>query len=505
MASARHRFAGRASVAAALLLGVPVAHAESELGALLNTRLAHTDNVALLSEGFEQPESIAEITAGINFARREQRHETQGSYQVQGVFYNESKDSDEVFNTLNLSSKVALVIDHLFLDAYAVHDQTIVDPTQKNSFNKLALTGNRTDVSILGLSPYVAIAAGENATGEFRLSRARVDYADETLQDDDEEVVYFTLGNTESRNGPSWNMVYNREEFDYEVSPTVEFEVLAVDLGYWVSETVRLFTIQGLESDYTLVEADPTVDGPSPGLDEHFWYAGAEWRPSDRNEIMLQSGQRSFGDSLRFSWNYRSSRGGISIGYSEVPSNALREQMRSSRATGELSPIDALDGPDGNHFYLQERTDVAFILERSRSSAALRFFDERRFDIVKAATDSVREETEEYRGTELNLSWTVNSVAKVGLGAQVARRRSAFNVTDDELRRLAVSYERRVGRQGSLLITAAGERVDPKSEVGEFQYNEKQFSVALRRWFGTAPSVGAPRRFYGYLDAQEDY
>jgi hypothetical protein len=505
MASARHHFARRASVAAALLLGGHAAYAESEVGAILNTRLAHTDNVSLLPEGFEQPESIAEITAGINFARSEQRHQTQGSYQVQGLFYQESSDSDEVFNTLNLSSKVALVMNHFYVDAYAVHDQTIVDPTQKNSFNKLALTGNRTDVSIVGMSPYVAISVGENTTGEFRLSKARVEYADESLQDDDEAIVFFTLGNPESRAGTSWKVLYDKEEFDYESSPTVEFEVFGADLGYWVSDTVRLFTIQGLESDYSLVEEDPTVDAQSPGLDEHYWYAGVEWRPSDRNAVMLQSGQRSFGDSARFYWNYRSSRGGISISYSEQPSNALREQIRSSREAGELAPIDDLDGPDGNHFYLQERADIAFILDRSRSSAALRFFDERRFDIVKAATESTKEETEEYRGTEVNVSWTVNSVASIGLGAQVARRRSAFNAVDDEIRRVSVNYERRVGRQGSLLITAAGERVDPKSEVGEFQYNEKQFSVALRRWFGTAPTVGAPRRFYGYLDAQEDY
>lgn len=503
MSSASHRSRRSTSVAVALL-AVHALHAKAEVGATLGTRLAHSDNVALLSEDAEHSESIAEVTAGINYARTAQRHDTNISYQAQGIFYDESSDSNEVFNSLNASSQLGLVLDRLFLDLYAVHDQTVVDPSQAYSFNNLALTGNRTDVSIVGASPSVRISIGANVTGEVRYGDARVDYDDETLDDRSERFSVFTLGNSNSRRGPTWQVAYNRQEYDYEAFPEIQFETFSLQLGIWVSDVLRLFTTQGLESDYTLVAPSlPNAEGP--GLDEHFWDVGIDWRPSDRTELVAASGQRSFGESHRLQWTYRTERGGISLGYVEEPSSFLREQLHSLRSTGELSPIDSLDGPNGNPFYLQKRTDLTFLLQRPRSGAALRVFDERRFDIVDAVTDSLSDETERYRGTELSLSWSLSARSKIGLSRESARRRSIFNVTDDEIRNLTMSFERGIGRQGTLLLTASQERVDPKSAIGQIKYNENQASISIRRWFGTASSGGVPQRYSDYLNADQGY
>src|SRR6185503_12831322 len=121
-------------------------------------------NIALTAKGSEQSDDIAELTAGITFARSKPRLDTRVAYQAQGVFYNEASDSDEVFNTLNATSQLALVLDRLFFDTFALYDQTIVDATGKYSFNKLALTGNRTDVAIVGGGPRLMLAFGDNVT-----------------------------------------------------------------------------------------------------------------------------------------------------------------------------------------------------------------------------------------------------------------------------------------------------------------------------------------------------
>jgi hypothetical protein len=498
MLSAGRVTAGRLSLAAVLVTVTHAAFAQSSLRGDVGVRMGYSDNISLAPDGFEQEERLGEITAGFEFARTKPRQDTRVAYQAQGVFYGESNDSDEVYNTLNATSELAIALDRLYVDLFALYDQTLVDATNKFSFNKLALTGNRTDVGIFGASPNLRLAIGPSIRGEIRVTGTTIDYDDSELEDNDERVATFTLGNTLASSGGTWSVAYDHQEFDYELSPTVQFETFDTELGFWLGETVRLFTTQGLESDYALVGRPAT--GESPGLDEHFWYVGVEWQPSDRNEIVFATGERSFGEAHRLTWSYRSQRGGITAEYAEEPSSYLSQQLHSVRRTGELSPIDVLDGPRGNLFYLQKRGGVTFLLERPRSSAALRIFDERRFDIV-ALLDDVTEETEQYRGTEISLRWEMNSRAMLGLTAQSAIRRSIINVIDDEHRYYTLSFDRDLGRQATLSVNVSHERAEPKSDLGETPYNENQIIVGVRRRFGAAPPSGAPRRFTGYLDA----
>jgi hypothetical protein len=498
LAAARHDLKRTVFAATALaLVACGARAADSALTANVGTRVAHSDNVALAAPGSEQAEEIGEVTAGIVYDRTGQRQDTRIQYQAQGIYYNESKDSDEVFNTLNAQTRLALVLDRFFLDGFALYDQTVVDAKSKYSFNKLALTGNRTDVAVVGLSPNVSLDFGEKIAGELRFTDSRVNYDDPTLEDNKERVGTFTLGNSNSREGGSWALKYDSEDYDYESSPTVHLETFDVQLGYWVGPTVKLFTTQGLESDYTLVGRQ---DG-SPGLDEHYWYLGIDWKPSERNEITVSSGERSFGDVQTFDWRYSAAHGGINVGYAEQPSTFLRDQLHSVRRSGELSPIDTLDGPNGNLFYLQKRLNVTFLLERPRSNAALRVFQEQRFDILDALND-VRSQTEEYRGGELSMGWNMNTRATIGMSFQEARRQSTLQSVNDELQYVSIQYERKVGRQGAFTANFGRESATPKGGItGENDYTENQVSVGIRRWFGSAPVSGAPRRFSGYLNA----
>ncbi len=488
------------SVAVALVSAALGAHADdSVLRAHVSSRVGYSDNIALAPEGFERSESLAELTAGIDFSRKAQRQDTRLSYQAQGVFYGKSSDSNEVYNTLNAQTRWALVLDRLFVDMFAVYDQTAVSATKKYSFNKLALTGNRTDVGIVGVSPNISLAFGDDVTGEIRFVKTNVDYRDATLQDDEQQVTTFNIGNSKVRRGASWSVAYDSEDYDYERSPKVHFETFDAELGYWIGPTARLFTTQGLESDYTLV-GRATPGGRSPGLDQHFWYAGVEWRPSDRNDLVVSTGERSYGKAHRFQWHYRAARGGgINVGYSEQPATFLRDQLNSVRSVGQLTPIDSLDGPGGSLFYLQKRADVTFLRNRPRSSAALRFFVDRRFDIVDLL-QGVERQTELYKGTELSLRWTLNYVTTLAVSSQVARRRSLVNVVDDDLSSLSINFERRIGRQSAFSVDVAHEKAQPRSSVSVNQYTENQVVVGIRRSFGTGATAAAPQRFTGYLN-----
>lgn len=472
----------------------------ASLGARLSASVGSSDNVTLAPTGSEQSERIADVTAGIAFSRTQTRLDTNLAYQIQGLFYDEAQDADEVFHQLNASGRLALVLNHLFVDFLGVYDQTITDATGKYSVNNIALTGDRTDVAIVGLSPNLALFIGDNATGELRFGKTRLDYHDPELVDSAEEAFHYRLDNHQRLSGVAWGTDYSQEKYEYEAQGAVEFETFESDLGFWIGPH-RVFTIQGLETDYTQLGA--FGESAKGGLDEHFWYFGTEWRPNERTSLEWSVGERFFGDTARFLWQ-RQTRGGgaLSVSYAEEPNTFLREQLNSIRRVGELAPIDSLDGPTGNRLYLQKRFDAGYLLNRNKSTLGLRLFSERRFDIFDAILEIADTETEEYRGFELSWGWEIDSRSTLGASMQKARRFSTLNVVDDRLEYVTIDWRRRVGRTSELTVTASQQSSDPQSDLGNaLQYKENQLTVSFSRTYGANQGTRVPQRYSDYANA----
>jgi hypothetical protein len=499
MTFARHALGRAAAVVGFGLAAATADAAESAVGAYVGARLLHTDNITLAPDDLAQSENVADVTTGITFSRSLSRFEADVDYAIQGLFYEEAEDADEVFHHLDASGRAEFVVDRLFLDLFAVVDQAAVDAAGTYSFNNITLIGNRTEVEIIGVSPSLRLGDGEKLAGEIRQSYTKLDYDDPTLLDTAERFVLFNLSNTNARAGGTWGVAYSLEQYEYDITSEIELETFELELGWWLSPELRLFTTQGLESDYATV--DPTtgvfVEG---GLDEHYWYVGTEWRPDERTVFNVSVGERNFGDAKRFEFSREFLGGGINVSYGEEPNSFLRDQVGSARAAGELLPIDSLEGPRGNRLYLQERFDVAVFLDRPKSRAGLLFFTEKRFNIADAALDLDEEETEEYRGVDLTLEWDISVRTSLNAGAQKARRRSSLLGFDDDLSYLTIALVRQIRRSAEISFTLARQETEPRSDVSTSQREENQVSVGIQRRFGE--TVGRSlNRYSGYVNA----
>jgi uncharacterized protein (PEP-CTERM system associated) len=472
-----------------------------QIGGQLMTRVASSDNVALAPKGLAESESILQVAAGINFSTAAPRLDARVRSEVDGVAYDKERASNEVFGTLDASTQVALVLQRLFFDTFAVYDQTIVDPTGKGSFNRLALTGNRTDVAVLGVGPRLALNVGDNVTGEARYNDTRVAYADPSLADLNERSAIFTIGNFNNRRGGTWSVNYDSEEFDYDLAGPVAFKTFDTQLGFWATETFRLFTTQGLESDYQAVHdysVSPT--GKRPGLDDYYWYAGVEWRPSIRTTAVVSVGEHQFGRAYQLDFSYRRGHEGIVLTYNEQPTSFLRDQLLSASLTGQVSPIDTPDGPKGNPYYLQKRASLIFLLDRKSSHWALRFYSEQRYDILAAAND-MQVKTEDYRAVELSLGWDITPRSFLRVSSQIADRLSTLNVVNDRLTYTVLTWGHQVGRQGELTANVSQERGIPYTgNTSVNNYEEHQIYVSLSRRFGHLNATAVPQRFNGFLN-----
>jgi len=521
MASAPRTPARAIRAATVMALFASAADAAAEVGAHVGGQLVHTDNITLAPGDAAQAENVLDVTTGVAFERTQPRLDAHAAYDIEGVFYDDTSEANEVYHSLDAAATLALVLDRLYLDAFAIYDQTLSDANGKYSFNNISLTGNRTDVAIVGVSPFLLLNIGDNVTGELRYDYATFDYEDSVLQDSDQRFVSATLGNPGRRRGASWNVGYYNQHYGYGnvAYGDVEFEWLESQLGFWATPSVRLFTTQGLESDYRMVplytnpvpgsppSVQPTAASPeSPGLDEHYWYVGAEWRPSERQTVEFETGERSFGESNRFTWNRRSRGGGITVSYDEGPSGFLEDQLSSARSAGELAPIDTLSGPNGNPFYLQKIWNVMFVLEGNRTTSGVRFFDEERFDIARMVENNEDEvQTESYRGTELTFAFDLSSRGHITASAQIAERRSLITLTNDDFEYLSIAWTRDLGRATQLELWGSREASEPQLGGPGFDYEANQIHVSLSRSFGAVSGERVPRRYSGFLDASQRY
>jgi hypothetical protein len=479
----------------------PTPAAHTELGGTLTSLVAHTDNVALAPKGLEESEGVAAVTAGIDFSTAAPRLNAVVRSTVNGAFYQKEREANEVFNTLDASTQVAIVPQRFFLDAFAVYDQTIVDPAGKGSFNRLALTGNRTDAAIVSLAPRVALNIGSNVTGEASYRDSHIDYKDSSLQDLSQRSAIFTLGNFNVRRGGTWSVNYDSEYFDYDLNGPIAFQTFDTQLGFWATESLRLFTAQGLESDYQAVK-DYSVSKSAgrPGLDDYYWYVGVDWRPNSRTIALVSTGEHQFGRSYDAELSYRRAGQGIVVSYTEQPTSYLKEQLLSAQSSGQLSPIDTPDGPKGNPYYLQKRAGIIFLLDRTRSHAALRFFSEQRYDIVAAEND-MHVKTEDYRAVELSLGWDLTPKSFLRVSSQYEKRLSTLNVVNDQLTYTVLTFGHQIGRQSRLTVNLSQQRGVPYGgNTSVNDYEEHQIYVVLSRTFGRFQASEVPRRFSGFLN-----
>jgi hypothetical protein len=495
MAAARYSIERLVTVAAIVAAAAGDAVAgTSSLGAHVTTSIAHTDNIALAEDG--QSAFIGDVSTGINFERVQERIDTQVGYTVQGIFYDEFSESDRVFHQVDSRAHVTIAPNRFFLDAFGVLDQTVADPTGKYSFNNYTITSNRADVAIYGLAPSLSLDFGTNIGGAVSYSAAKVDYDDSSLEDSMEYLSTVTLGNKVVRSGLTWQATYTGERFDYPTPPEIEFQTFTMDLGYWVAPTIRLFTVQGLESDYSSVLG---ASGDSPGLDEHFWTVGVAWQPSERAGISLSAGERSFGHSRGLEASYRTRRGSWQISYGEQPASFARDVVRGARQAGEVVAIGPVQGPQGNTYFLQKTVRSSFVLERSKSAIGMGYFKEERFDIL-AAANHIKNLTESYDGAEWWMSWEMSPVWTMNASAQRSSRASQLNQVDDRFTYASLSFQRRLGMRTMFWTSFSRESSKPISGVLN-RYSENQWSAGIQRTFG-ASADSVPTRFSGASDAK---
>jgi hypothetical protein len=448
------------------------AGAVNDFGLDLEVAVIRSDNIFLAPEGEEQSETVYTIVPEFYFTADDQRLNADIRYQPQAIFYSEFDEFNEVFHIVDASLTAALVRDRFFLSLSAANFQTITEPEARIPSGNLSLTGNRTDARVLQASPY-----WQQSIGQVDML-IRGTYTDFHYDDEDSDRYqssntrdgYFRLGNIERQQGFAWQLDYTHRRTEYEISAPWKFQRAALNIGAWINDSTRLFVEGGAETAFdNLYESN---------MDADFWEAGFQYAPSERLNLEVAVGDRSYGKSFRGDFSYDLKRGQLIASYTEGPANRS-DLLLNRRPLAPSEDLDgALDRPGESDRFVRKRGQVTWTTELAKSDFSLRVFSEIREE--RTTADGEILDDEELAGLAVSWNWRFGSRTTLGIGGDIADRN--YSGFDDRFRRARLDVEYRLSEKLSIRAEAA--RFDQEGDqTTDRDYTENQLRLFLNASF----------------------
>jgi hypothetical protein len=436
--------------------------------------LAHTDNLALSTDNRES-ETVYELIPAFRLTDVAPRFTAEAAYRLEGYYYKNHRDSD-AYHRLDANVTAALDPDNFFLEAGIGRDQIISDPSQPIPRSRLPISSNRVDRDEYYLGPkfQYLIGADVTASGSYRHSWIR--YGDDTRFQSvfsshsfEADTVALSLDNYRKQRGLSWAARLTSDKTDYGAPfRPWEYRQASVELGGWVGQGFRLFTVGGVESAW-----DRPFD---PGLRDGFWEAGFSKQAGENFSALVAAGERTYGSSKRAVLNFGVSRVHAELAYAEQPTTPNR--------TGQgrlLNPenIDLLSRPGAIERYISKELNTTLTFEMNRTKLSLVAYDESREK--RTRLDGVPLPNQSRDGQSL----TATRELGPRTGVSVSYRRDRFEFAPGEDRDLVATIlegHRQLGLNTNLRLQYARYTED-SGAGGMADYVVNVVSVLLTRTF----------------------
>lgn len=459
----------------AMVLGVtlmtPAVAVEWDFRPRAEAGASYTNNVALVDDDAEESERVMELTPGFGLTAEGPRFTLDADYEMQILRFDDNDDLDEVFNRLEANGSVVLLEDSAFIDAFARYDQQNIDTEGRLAYSNIFSTDNRTDYSVLGLSPYHVGRWGSRVESLVRVTAYTVDYHNTDAaalppEESDNLDVLVTLSSPEGASGISWRAGASHTETDFDGGEDFEFDQARFEVGVPVGGRTRLLATIGSESD---VEEDTT----GGGLDETLWLLGFRWEPSNLQSIEIRGGDRFYGSAWEAEWRRRGSRGELGVDYEENPTTSTGVLGNDDLFVSGFPRFDV--GSLDTRPFLQKRLSGRAAYDLPRSRVAARVYSDRReyLDVSGGDEDSL--------GMTVSFDWDAAARTTVGIVASLEQREFESGRDDDYID-INFRVQRQITRvlSGELRFTHIERDSDDSSE----DYDANLVSLFLVARFG---------------------
>lgn len=361
-----HRKKARAAVVAALA-GAAVcgpAAAETTFQPYFGLDLMWLDNLNLAAPGqTKQEEYIAQVAPGLRLTQKTQRLDAYLDYRLQGLFYEEESDLNDVLHNASLSADLTAVEDWFFVGLDGSYFQSLVDPERPANAGNLFNVGNISDTAAGRITPELRHRFG-GVLLDASYSLGIVDYRDDSdqsvLLDDSRNEDGVAQLSTADQDAPvTWLARYEYQHAEYDVALPFEYERALAEIGVRIGSSLRLIGRGGEESD----PFDVPANG---GLEESFWAAGFEWRRGERFQLRVLGGERFFGTSWEALLRANGRVLQAEVSYEETPTTQTQQvAMRDVKAPDPALPVEPVP-PDASLF--GRTTSEVYLLKRAHAA-----------------------------------------------------------------------------------------------------------------------------------------
>lgn len=400
----------------------------------LNLSTTVTDNVSLAPPGDETADMIFRVSPGISARADGNRLRGSADYTLRNSYYLRNTGRNDATHLLNARGNAELAEDFLFLDVYARRREqafSLLDPTALDEG-----VGERgTEVTTLGLSPYVTQRFGRFANTTARYGYERTLYGSGISRDFNRELYAVDVDSGTLFGQTFWSLNYDRSEIRYRQSAEQEglgdeviLETVSGTLGRQLTRTFRVFGTVGEERNQFESELDDR--------DGSFWEAGFGWAPTRNTSLEASYGDRFFGRtrSLNFQHRRRNTLWTATYG----------EQISTNQVDTEVSLDELLGLPPGTFpeaeplvlsreevsIFERAQASVTYTLPRSRWTMEV-FHSEREFLQTTAVTT---QRSQEQTGVRGRVSW--DQGPRTTYEASLRYARATFLETEGDRERL---------------------------------------------------------------------
>jgi uncharacterized protein (PEP-CTERM system associated) len=287
--------------------------AEWTLTPTIGLNETYTDNVRLAAKGTEQSAYVTQFSPGISLSAKGLNLKLLFNYAMQNTHYSGSNSETKTNHLLNSNANLTLAQNLFFLDGTASVTQQNQTPFGQVAENNFNLSDNYVEVRTISASPYFRRNFDNNFTGELRYSHDSV-ASKSTVNsfsniDSVSDNILFSLNSGSAFQKINWGFSYSHQDIDYERQAPQKMEMTTASLGVLITPLFRLTSTAGYEKNsYISIGAKPAGS---------FWSAGFAWSPTQRTNVVFNTGHRFFGKTYAFTLSQRTRMSVWSLGYNE--------------------------------------------------------------------------------------------------------------------------------------------------------------------------------------------
>lgn len=442
--------------------------AEWNIQPRLTVSESYTDNVGLgggvgfgggggfggLGKGSE---FITQINPGVNITGEGRRFKSNLSYTLNNLIY----AKNERFQTrsqLAADATAEIIKQYFFVDGRAAI-------TQQNAFlfGPLALgnsnlTGNRQDIRIWSISPYIRHRFKNLASGELRYLHGGVDTSTRNFANNTSDALIFSLNSGSAFRTFGWGVNFSHTNIDrkhsgsvFGNSRSIELERASGTLKYVATSHFNLIGTAGYERN-SFISIRGRTSSP-------FWTVGFSWAPTKRTKIDASGGKRFFGNTYAASIDHRTRWLVWNLSYTEdvttfgqqsstggsILSAPMLSQLFSGAQGGEilLSQGLPLSFSDPNNFltnrlFLLKNLHASLTLNGRKNSLVFRAFnysrksfspDQEDTNLIGAGNAMLTRNTSQTGG---NLLWNHRLSPRANANINLGYIRTSYDLTNQK-------------------------------------------------------------------------